>query len=186
MKVLQLCNKPPFPTVDGGTIAMHALTRGLLDAGHTVKVVSIETSKHPFKQDKLSETYKHETQAESVFVDTGIKPVALITAFIKDDLYILKRFVSDKLKQRLIQILQADEFDVILLESIYVAPYIDTIRKHSSAKIILRAHNVEYLIWKRLYDNEKTYSAVYTLKQWCGKWLSTSSGYLPVLTGLPL
>lgn len=153
MKVLQLCNKPPFPTVDGGTIAMHALTQGLLNAGHTVKVVSIETSKHPFKKDKLSDSYKEQTQAEAVFLDTEIKLPALMGSFITGGLYILKRFKSEKLKGRLIQILQTEKFDVVLLESIYVAPYIETIRQYSSAKIVLRAHNVEHLIWQRMADN---------------------------------
>jgi len=32
--------------------------------------------------------------------------------------------------------------------------YLDTIRKHSKAKVVLRAHNIEHLIWQRLYENE--------------------------------
>ena len=30
MRILQLCNKPPYPPIDGGSKAMHNLTRGLL------------------------------------------------------------------------------------------------------------------------------------------------------------
>ncbi len=164
MKVLQLCNKPPFPTVDGGTIAMHALTQGLIDAGHQVKVLSIETSKHPFKKDKLSDTYKQQTQAEAVFLDTRIKPLSLIGSFLTGNLYILKRFNSEKFRGRLIQLLQTERYDVVLLESIYVSPYIDTIRKYSSAKIILRAHNVEHLIWQRVYDNDTNFIRALYLK----------------------
>ncbi len=33
--------------------------------------------------------------------------------------------------------------------------YIDTIRKYSKAKISLRAHNLEYLVWERLADSER-------------------------------
>ena len=47
MKVLQLCNKPPFPPVDGGTLAMNSITQGLLSAGCEVKVLSMTTDKHP-------------------------------------------------------------------------------------------------------------------------------------------
>lgn len=169
MNILQLCNKPPFPTVDGGTIAMHALTRGLLDAGHTVKVVSIETVKHPFKKDKLSDTYKAETQAEAVFIDTKIKSLALLGSFVKGELYILKRFISDKLEARIIQILQTEKFDMVLLESIYVAPYIETIRKYSNAKIILRAHNVEHLIWERMASNTHNFLRSYYLQIMVGQ-----------------
>lgn len=164
MKVLQLCNKPPFPTVDGGTIAMHALTRGLLDAGHTVKVISIETSKHPFKVDRLTDEYKQQTNAEAVFVDTRIKPLLLLTSFLLGELYIMERFISDKFKKRLRQLLEQESFDVVLLESLYVTPYIDTIRRYSKVKIILRAHNVEYLIWQRLAEKERNPIKAYYLK----------------------
>ena len=47
MRVLQLCNKPPYPPIDGGSKAMHNLTRGLLAAGHSVKVLCISTPKAP-------------------------------------------------------------------------------------------------------------------------------------------
>ncbi len=164
MKVLQLCNKPPFPTVDGGTIAMHALTRGLLDAGHTVKVLSIETAKHPFNVDKLNDEYKQQTNAESVFVDTRIKPLPLLTSFLLGDLYIMERFISNKFKMRLIQLLEQENFDLVLLESLFVTPYIDTIRRYSKVKIILRAHNVEYLIWHRLAEKERNPVKAYYLK----------------------
>ena len=43
MKVLQLCHKPPKPSIDGGCLAMDALTQGLLDQGHEVKILSIHT-----------------------------------------------------------------------------------------------------------------------------------------------
>ena len=43
MKVLQLCIKPPFPTVDGGTMAMNSITQGLLREGCEVKVLAMES-----------------------------------------------------------------------------------------------------------------------------------------------
>ena len=33
--------------------------------------------------------------------------------------------------------------------------YIDTIKKYSKAKIVLRAHNIEHFIWRRHIANEK-------------------------------
>jgi polysaccharide biosynthesis protein PslH len=154
MRILQLCNKPPYPAVDGGTIAMHAITQGLLDAGHSVKVLAIETAKHPFKKDKAPAEYLEQTQAEAVFLDTAIKPLALLGSFINGGLYIISRFTSAAFTERLTAILKENTFDAIILESLFVAPYINTIRQHSKAKIILRAHNVEHLIWQRMLDNE--------------------------------
>lgn len=154
MHILQLCNKPPYPAVDGGTIAMHAITQGLLDAGHSVKVLAVETAKHPFKKDKAPAKYLEQTQAEAVFLDTAIKPLALLGSFVSGGLYIISRFTSATFAERLSAILKENTFDAVILESLFVAPYINTIRQHSKAKIILRAHNVEHLIWQRMLDNE--------------------------------
>jgi len=51
--------------------------------------------------------------------------------------------------------LKNNNYDFIQLESIYLAPYLPLIRKHSSAKVILRAPNVEHIIWTRLASEEK-------------------------------
>jgi glycosyltransferase involved in cell wall biosynthesis len=40
------------------------------------------------------------------------------------------------------------------LETLFTTPYIDCIRKNSNAKIVLRAHNVEHIIWDRLAEKE--------------------------------
>jgi glycosyltransferase involved in cell wall biosynthesis len=52
--------------------------------------------------------------------------------------------------QKLVALLTVEHFDIIQLESVFMASYIDVIRKLSSAKIILRTHNVESLIWDRM------------------------------------
>jgi glycosyltransferase involved in cell wall biosynthesis len=38
---------------------------------------------------------------------------------------------------------------------VYMAPYIETIRENSKAMIVLRAHNVEHLIWDRIAKKTK-------------------------------
>lgn len=53
MRILQLCNKPPYPPIDGGSKAMHNLTRGLLAAGHQVKVLCISTPKNTLDRSQL-------------------------------------------------------------------------------------------------------------------------------------
>jgi glycosyltransferase involved in cell wall biosynthesis len=58
-----------------------------------------------------------------------------------------------KLEQKLKHLLLGEDFDVVILETVYMAVYVDVIRKYSSAKIILRPHNVEHLIWKQIAEN---------------------------------
>jgi polysaccharide biosynthesis protein PslH len=43
------------------------------------------------------------------------------------------------------------------LETLYISPYIEAIRKYSDAKIVLRSHNIEYLIWERLATSTNSF-----------------------------
>ena len=49
MRILQLCNKSPWPPKEGGSIAMNAITQSLLLKGHQVKVVAMNTYKYPVR-----------------------------------------------------------------------------------------------------------------------------------------
>jgi glycosyltransferase involved in cell wall biosynthesis len=46
---------------------------------------------------------------------------------------------------------------LILLEGIYLMRYIDVIRRYTRAKVALRPHNVEFIIWERLYQTESNW-----------------------------
>ncbi len=149
MRILQICPKPPFPSVDGGTLAMHAVTEGLLEAGMSVRILAIETEKHPFLIDRIPSDYKTKTKIETVFVNTKINLFSAFFNLFSSSCYNVNRFFSSTFEKRIIDVLQQETFDIVQLESLYLADYIDVIRKNSKAKIILRAHNVESDLWKR-------------------------------------
>ena len=148
MNILQICNKVPFPPKDGGCIAMNNLTQGLIAEGNQVKVMAINTEKHFIDIEKLPLIYTSKTRVEAIFIDTKIKVMAAFLNLFSNRSYNIDRFYSINFENRLIEILKSEVFDIVHLESLYVSMYVDTIRKYSSAKIILRAHNVEYRLWE--------------------------------------
>lgn len=150
MKVLQLCNKPPQPIIDGGCIAINNIATGLLAEGVSLKILTIATQKHPFLIDKISKEFAEKTAIEGVFVDTRINVIDAFSALVTSDSYNVNRFFSPDFNKRLIELLERDSYDFVHLESLFMTPYIHTIRKYSKAKIILRSHNLEHLIWERL------------------------------------
>ena len=75
--------------------------------------------------------------------------------------YHVERFISKNFKTRLAELLQKEQFDVVQLEMLYMVPYVETIREHSKAMIVLRAHNVEHKIWERIAKETKFF-----LKRW--------------------
>ncbi len=150
MKILQLCSKPPYPPKDGGSIAMNILTQGLLNEGHSVKVLAICTPKLNIKIEDIDLAYRQKTNYESVFIDTTIKPLAVILNLFSTKSYNIVRFYSKEFNDKLIEIFKTQEFDIIHLETLWVSPYLDTLRKYSKAKIVLRSQNIEYKIWERM------------------------------------
>lgn len=155
MRILQLCNKPPLPAVDGGCLAMHSITEGLLQAGIDVRVIAPETHKHPFLREQVPASYIEATHFETVPVNTEIRVADALVHLLKNKSYNLSRFYSAALERRLEEILAAETFDIIHVESLYMTPYLPVLRKNSKAKIVLRAHNIEHRLWERSAEVEK-------------------------------
>ncbi|MDF2436091.1 MAG: hypothetical protein K0Q95_467 [Bacteroidota bacterium] len=149
MRILQICHKVPFPPKDGGCIAMNNLTQGLIAQGNSIKILAINTPKHFIKIEELPAEYLSKTNIESVFVDTSVKPIPALLNLFSDGSYNIDRFYSREFEQKITDEIKKVKYDIIQLESIFVSMYIPAIRKNSSAKIVLRSHNIEYKIWER-------------------------------------
>ena len=150
MKLLQLTKKFPYPIMDGESIAIHNLSRGLVRAGVEVHLLALNTLKHHASYDRLPDSLSHYDSIESVDIDTQVRLIPLLRHLIKGTSYNVARFKSREFDGTLVHTLKRQQFDVIQLETLYLVPYIPTIRKHSSALIALRSHNVESEIWHGL------------------------------------
>lgn len=150
MKVLFLCNKSPYPPDEGGPMAMNANIQALLKAGHSVKVIAMNTNKYFVKTEDIPEVYKHQTGIEFIYNDLSIKPREAFLNLFSRSSYHIDRFISKDFEGRLTEILQSEEFDIIQLEMLHMTPYLHLIRKYSGARVILRSHNIEHLIWERI------------------------------------
>ncbi|HSN50096.1 MAG TPA: hypothetical protein VLR52_02615, partial [Bacteroidales bacterium] len=94
MKILILCNKPPYPPTEGGPIAMDMIIRGLIMDGHQVKVLAFNTSKTRLDPACLPADYKNDTQIELIPVDLGVKPFAAFLNLFTSRSYHVERFIS--------------------------------------------------------------------------------------------
>ena len=161
MKILLLCNKPPYPASEGGPMAMNSIITGLLDAGHHVKVLAINSPKYNVKDGDIPEEYRKKTGIELIDVDLDVKPIKAFLNLFTRKSYHVERFISKTFKARLAEVLQKEQFDVVQLEMLYMAPYVETIRAHSKAVVVMRAHNVEHKIWERIANETKFF-----IKRW--------------------
>jgi len=131
-------------------MAMNSIVTGLLDAGHHVKILAVNSKKFNVTLEDIPEDYRKKTGIELIDVDLRIKPVAAFTNLFTGKSYHVERFISKEFTNRLIEVLKHDVYDVVQLETLYMTPYTEVIRKYSKALVVLRAHNVEHLIWERI------------------------------------
>jgi len=155
MRVLFLCNKSPVPPREGGPLAMNANIRALLKAGHQVKVLALNTNKYFVKDSEISSEYKELTGIEFVYTDLAIKPFQAFLNLFSKKSYHVERFVSRDFTSKIVETLKKDDYDIVQLEMLHMTPYLQTIRKYSSAKVVLRSHNIEHLIWDRITAKTK-------------------------------
>ena len=155
MKILQLCKKFPFPVRDGESIAVTNLSKALNQLNCEVTLLAMNTKKHFFDLPSLPESFNHYKDINVVPIDNRIKVKDAFANLWSKDSYHIARFVSKPFEEKLIELLKQEKFDIVQLETLYLAPYIPTIRKYSKAKVAMRAHNVEHEIWQRVMENTK-------------------------------
>jgi glycosyltransferase involved in cell wall biosynthesis len=161
MRILQICNKFPYPLKDGAAIAISYLAKAYAALGHEVTLLSMNTSKHWFDLGKLPRDYDHYAGMHTVYVDNRIRPLPALWNLFSAKSYHIERFEDARFAEKLAELLRGNAFDVVQLESLYLAPYIPVIRQNAPAALIaLRAHNVEYEIWERVADTSNL------LKKW--------------------
>lgn len=162
MKILQIINRFPWPLKDGGALGYYNFTKGYHDAGVDLTLAVLNTSKHFVELDKLPKEVRELADIHLSYIDNRIKPLdALKNLLFSNESYHVVRFISQDFERLLEKLCSEKAFDVIVFESVFVAPYLDVIRKYSRAKCILRQYNVEYEIWQSLADIEKN-----PIKKW--------------------
>lgn len=153
MRILQLTKKFPFPLKDGESIAVTNLSKSLVAHGCEMTLLSMNTSKHFVEIDKLPNSYNHYKAIHTVYLDNRVTALGAVSNLFSSDSYHVSRFDYKEYRQKLIELLQTEQFDIIQLETLYLAPYIGTIKANSSAKVVMRSHNVEFEIWNRVVES---------------------------------
>jgi glycosyltransferase involved in cell wall biosynthesis len=135
---------------DGESMAICSLAEALYMNGFVMDLHAMNTRKHPFNgaQEKIQISFYH--TISMVDINTGFYLPSFLLHFFSILPYQLFRFVHSAYKSELIKRLSTHSYEFILLETIYLMPYLDIIKKYSDAKIILRTHNLEFEIWNRL------------------------------------
>lgn len=155
MKILFICNKSPYPPNEGGSLGMYVFHKAIAEAGHQVKLLALNTNKSYIDPADIPEDFRKLTNIELVDKDLSIKPIPAFINLFSGKSFHVERFVSREFEDKLTLVLKNEEFDIVQVEYLYMAPYLKVIRKYSKAKVILRSHNIEHMIWSRITSISK-------------------------------
>ena len=154
MRILQLINKVPHPPKDGGVIGIRLFSDNFIKHRVDLQILAMNTRKHYVASKDIPKYFLEQTKMKIVEVDAFPSKIGAVFNFLFSKIpYTATRFIDNTFEEELITLLKEKIFDIIQLEGVYLAPYIPVIRKYSKAKISIRAHNIEYEIWKRIADN---------------------------------
>ncbi len=155
MNILQICTKVPYPPKDGGAAAVYALSKSFTKLGHHIDVIAVNPPKHYVSPNQL-EQLPFTIYPVSVNTQVSISGALFNLLFSKAS-YHTNRFITKAFKNKLIDILSNKSYDIVQIEGVYLCCYLPVIRKYSKAKISLRAHNVEHLLWQDIVLKETSF-----------------------------
>lgn len=122
--------------------------KGLVALGHDVTLISLNEKKNsaPRERDQLLDQINY-TEYD---IDTRITMLEAVSNLFTNNSYNIDKYYNAGFEKLLFGDLTDNKYDVIQLEGIFVAPYLEVIRKNSKAKVIFRAHNIEHQVWQKL------------------------------------
>ncbi|MCB0516616.1 MAG: glycosyltransferase family 4 protein [Chitinophagales bacterium] len=146
MHILQICNRIPYPLNDGGNIATYYLTHHLEALHHQVYLLALNTKKHYQNVEQLPPLA---TNFEAIDIAANISKSGAFKALLQQENYLVQRFYSEKMLEKILYVIKHNKFEIIQLESVYLSVYLSEIKQHSNIPLVLRAHNIEHKIWER-------------------------------------
>lgn len=150
MKALILTNRVPFPPNSGYPIVVYNTIAGLLKLGVEISLFSINASKHSVDVDDIYDPIFEKINFHSYNIDTEVNIWGAFFNIFSNQSYNVSRFYDDEAAKLLENVLREQEFDIIQFEGLFVVPYLDVVKENSKAKLIYRAHNIEFDVWERL------------------------------------
>ncbi|MXV17905.1 glycosyltransferase family 4 protein [Hufsiella ginkgonis] len=146
MRVLFITNRVPFPPNSGYPIVVHNTISGLVSEGAEVTLFSLNPADNFVETGSLDDPLLKKIRFQTAAIINTLSTWELVLGLLARRSFHVSRFYKSVPVAKLKNLLKHDTFDVIQLEGLFVMPYLNTIRQHSNAKIVYRAHNIEYLV----------------------------------------
>lgn len=123
--------------------------RGLVNLGYQVSLIALNNRKHK-NPDEEQDELLGKINYRVYDIDTSISMIDAIINLFSQHSVNIERYYDPTVEKLLIKAVSDEVYDVIQFEGLFVAPYLDAVRKGTRAKLVYRAHNIEHQIWERM------------------------------------
>lgn len=156
MKILYISNRVPFPPQSGYRILVHNTMQGMVDEGAEVTLFSLNPHKHYTEVRHLNDPLLNKINLRTCSINTDFNNWDAFKGFLSKKSHNISRFYKANVVAQLKDVLRKTEFDIIQIEGLFVVSYLPIIRQLSRAKVVYRAHNIEYQIWERQANSARS------------------------------
>ncbi len=146
MRVLLVTNRVPFPANSGYPIVIYNTVKGLLEEGAEVTVFSLNATGIPPQLAALNDPMLSKIGFHSAEVNQKLSAWEIVRNVLARKSSHVARFYKSVPVAKLKNLLHKNSYDIIQLEGLFVMPYLNLVRQHSTAKIVYRAHTIEHLV----------------------------------------
>ncbi len=151
MNILQLTTKIPYPLDDGGKIGIFNITKHLALRGHNITLVAL--SKDRYHGD-LSELRRY-CRLECVYKNTSNSVLGAVGNLFSPVPYTISKYHGRQVERKLEELLTTQRFDIVHIDHLHMADYGQFVKERFGLPILLREHNVEMMIMKRLSQEQR-------------------------------
>ena len=149
MKILILTHRVPFPQNGGYPIVVCNTIRGLVNLGHEVSLVSLNAKRNLHETEEKDELLA-KINYRVYDIDASVSLFDGLLDIFSKSTYNIDRYFDENFEKLLVRTVKNIKYDIIQFEGLFVAPYVDAVRKSCTSKLVYRAHNIEHQIWERL------------------------------------
>ena len=153
MKILILAHRPPFPQNGGYQIVVYNTIKGLVNLGHEVSVVALDSKNH-YDHNTVDDELLSKINYRAYHIDINVSVVDVALNLFSKTSFNIDKYYDQEFERLLIREVRATQYDIIQFDGLLVSLYLSAIRKNTSSKLVYRAHNIENQVWQRLAEQK--------------------------------
>ncbi len=153
MKLLFLTHRVPFPQNGGYQIVVCNTIRGLVRLGHEVSLIALNARKkhrETQEEEEITDHLQTRIKYKVLEIDTEVSVLDVMVNWFSKTSFNIDRYYDEDVEHALINEVRENNYDVVQFEGLMMSLYLTAIRRHTDAKLIYRAHNIEHQIWRRM------------------------------------